>query len=82
MLKNNYIKIAVILGAIVLTIGFTFSSIELKNPVTGNVSTNLLNTENKVESSTDGSQSETAGSEVYFSIFKFISNLSPIKSNN
>jgi hypothetical protein len=81
MLKNNYIKLAVILGAIVLTIGFTFSSLELKNPVTGNVSANLLSTENKVESSTDGSQSES-GTEVYFSIFKFISNLSPIKSDN
>jgi hypothetical protein len=80
MLKNNYIKLAVILGSIVLTFGFTFSRLELKNPVSGTVP-DLLNAGNKVESSADGSESES-GSEVYFSIFKFISNLSPIKSDN
>jgi len=76
MLNNKYIKITAALSLFALAVGFTFSKLEVSNPVKAGLSATLLNTTAKVAGSEDTELDENT-SRVYFSIFRFISNLVP-----
>jgi hypothetical protein len=82
MLENKYIKIFVLTGAFVLAIVFTLLRLDLDKSVKTGVASTLLNTETKVGTGSENSDIDENTSRVYFSIFRFISNLVPTGSSN
>ncbi|MGZ4100122.1 MAG: hypothetical protein ACXVNM_14645, partial [Bacteroidia bacterium] len=55
MLSNKYIKVATALSLLILAIGFTFSKLEVSNPVKRGLSSTLLSSATKVGSGSQDS---------------------------
>lgn len=82
MKKTIYIKIAAVASLLLFAVTFTVSKLEIKNPVTASLSNSLLNNETKISSDSENSELNESSSRIYFSIFKFISNLVPTGSKD
>jgi len=78
MSKSNYIKLTLIPLALVLGLGFLYLKVDFKNSVTGKVSAVLLNKSNEIQSNSENQTIDhESAAPIYFSIFKFITNLAP-----
>ncbi|MCW3075753.1 MAG: hypothetical protein JWO32_362 [Bacteroidetes bacterium] len=77
MFSNNYKKIVGGFSLFVFVIGITISKKELCNSGTISITNNFLNASSKVGSNSENNDVDENASRVYFSIFKFISNLVP-----
>jgi hypothetical protein len=76
MKRSSYIKITGATVLLLFAVMYTVSKLEIKNSIKGRVSTTLLNNENQIGSNEQSDINESS-SRIYYSIFKFISNLVP-----
>lgn len=79
MFKCNFIKLAAIASLLLLTIGFTLYRLPVKNSLKSGISNGLFFSETKISQS-DNQDINESTSRIYFSIFKFVSNLVPTGS--
>lgn len=79
MFKNHFIKLGAIAALLLLTIGFTIYRLPVKNNLKSVISNDLFFSETKISQSENSDINEST-SRIYFSIFKFVSNLVPTGS--
>ncbi|MBA3664061.1 MAG: hypothetical protein H0W61_07625 [Bacteroidetes bacterium] len=82
MLRIKYIKITAGISVILLATGFTISRLESNHSIKDQISGNLFDASTNVTSGTEDNELDENTSRVYFSIFRFISNLVPAGSSN
>lgn len=79
MFKYNFIKLASIASLLLLTISFTIYRLPVKSSLESGINNGLFFSETKVSQS-DNQDINESTSRIYFSIFKFVSNLVPTGS--